>query len=63
MLHHAFKNLDQVDFWIGEKNIRSWRAIEKLGAKYFALRYTINLGYSIAPVVLFTRTPLVPRKR
>lgn len=33
MLEHAFKSFEKVIFHIGEKNIRSQKAIEKLGAK------------------------------
>ena len=33
MLEHAFKEVDEVLFFIGEKNMRSRRAVEKLGAK------------------------------
>lgn len=32
MLDHAFKFVDRVDFRIGEDNVRSRRAIEKIGA-------------------------------
>ena len=33
MLDHAFDFVDTVVFWIGESNLRSRRAVEKLGAK------------------------------
>ncbi|MBT8099655.1 MAG: GNAT family N-acetyltransferase, partial [Gammaproteobacteria bacterium] len=32
MLQHAFRFVDTVVFWIGEENIRSRRAVEKIGA-------------------------------
>jgi len=32
MLDHAFRFVDTVVFWVGESNIRSRRAMEKLGA-------------------------------
>jgi RimJ/RimL family protein N-acetyltransferase len=32
MLDHAFRFVDTVVFWVGETNIRSQRAMEKLGA-------------------------------
>lgn len=35
MLNHAFHFVDVVSFEIGAKNIRSRRAIEKIGAKLF----------------------------
>ncbi|HAB54580.1 MAG TPA: N-acetyltransferase, partial [Ignavibacteriales bacterium] len=34
MLNYAFKFVEKVIFYIGVKNIRSQKAIEKLGAKY-----------------------------
>jgi len=33
MLTHAFQHVEQVVFYIGENNLRSRRAIEKIGAK------------------------------
>ena len=33
MLDHAFRFIDTVVFWIGENNIRSRRAIEKIGGQ------------------------------
>lgn len=33
MLHHAFGFVDRVLFYIGEQNIRSRRAVEKIGAR------------------------------
>lgn len=33
MIGHAFQFVDTVVFWVGETNIRSRRAVEKLGAK------------------------------
>ncbi len=33
MLDHAFRFVDTVIFWVGEDNIRSRRAVEKLGAR------------------------------
>jgi RimJ/RimL family protein N-acetyltransferase len=35
LLKHAFQSVESVLFHIGEKNIRSRRAIEKIGAKLF----------------------------
>jgi len=56
MLEHAFQFVDKVFFYIGEENLRSRRAVEKLGArlleklerqpkegaKYFAVVYGLN---------------------
>lgn len=33
MLDHAFQHVSEVHFYIGEKNLRSRRAIEKIGAR------------------------------
>ena len=35
MLQHAFQSVEQVIFHVGEKNIRSQRALEKIGAIQF----------------------------
>jgi N-acetyltransferase len=56
MLKHAFQFVDRVYFYIGENNLRSRRAVEKIGAtlldkierqplegaKYFATRYGLE---------------------
>ena len=34
MIDHAFKYVDKIYFDIGENNIRSRRAVEKLGATF-----------------------------
>lgn len=34
MIVHAFKSVEKIHFYIGEENVRSRRAVEKLGAKY-----------------------------
>lgn len=55
MLDHAFKHLDNVVFHIGAKNIRSQKAIEKLGATkiaeidvaYIGETETLNFIYRI----------------
>ena len=58
MLEHAFQFVDRVFFYIGENNLRSRRAVEKLGArwiekqerqpkegaKYFAVVYGLDKG-------------------
>lgn len=38
MLHHAFQFVDTIIFEVGERNHRSRRAVEKLGAKLFDRR-------------------------
>ncbi len=34
MLDHAFRFVDRVVFVVGEKNLRSQKALEKIGARY-----------------------------
>lgn len=38
MLSHAFKYVDQVLFFVGPNNLRSRKAVEKLGAAYIGTR-------------------------
>jgi RimJ/RimL family protein N-acetyltransferase len=55
MLNHAFKFVDTVIFHIGSNNIRSQKAIEKLGAKkigeiemeYYGEEQQLNYVYQI----------------
>lgn len=54
MLQHAFQQVEKVNFVIGDQNIRSQRAIEKIGGSYLETR-TDNLGrahfvYQITPI-------------
>ena len=35
MLEHAFRFVDRVTFVVGEKNLRSQKALEKIGATFF----------------------------
>lgn len=56
MLNHAFQFVDHVTFHIGAKNIRSQKAIEKLGAQkigqqevaYYGESENLNFIYSIS---------------
>jgi RimJ/RimL family protein N-acetyltransferase len=42
MLRHAFRFVDRVVFLIGPQNLRSRRAVEKLGATQIANRLDAN---------------------
>jgi RimJ/RimL family protein N-acetyltransferase len=47
MLDHAFKSVERVIFVIGAGNIRSQRAVEKLGAVRAGNRVDVRLGESL----------------
>ncbi len=55
MMEHAFQNVDKIIFHIGASNIRSQKAIEKIGAKkigeaeisYYGERNNLNFIYQI----------------
>lgn len=54
MLHHAFKDVREVRFMIGERNLRSRRAVEKLGAELAGAEDTprwgqIHVVYRLTP--------------
>jgi N-acetyltransferase len=45
MIDHAFKFVSVVKFRIGDKNLRSRRAIEKIGAKFVGVESTPSFGH------------------
>ncbi len=51
MLEHAFSFVDVVVFWVGEDNIRSCRAMQKIGGKQRAGTFTRDAGGQSAHVV------------
>ena len=53
MLDHAFQFVERVVFVIGETNLRSQRAIEKIGAKFWKKEERRARDGSIAPNVVF----------
>ncbi len=53
MLEHAFRSVDRVIFVIGLGNIRSQRAVEKIGAVRAGSRFDSRLGESL----VFELTP------
>jgi RimJ/RimL family protein N-acetyltransferase len=65
MLTHAFKHVERVVFRVGETNLRSRRAMEKIGGRLIdAIDYTQMAGREVAHVVYvitresFARGPL-----
>ena len=58
MLNHAFRFVDRVIFLIGPKNLRSQRAVEKIGAVFAGRREkTDRLGKRVEIVVYEIRKP------
>lgn len=66
MLNHAFQHFDHVHFYIGEKNLRSQKAIENIGAKFLrkigrkpleGAPY-FSVVYGIEKADFFERTPV-----
>lgn len=47
MLDHAFRFVDQVLFHVGEHNLRSRRAMEKLGAELIGMEEVAYFGESV----------------
>ena len=55
MLDHAFQFVDEVLFEVGEKNLRSQKALENIGAK-FVKRVEISHGARTVPCAIFKIT-------
>jgi RimJ/RimL family protein N-acetyltransferase len=53
MIGHAFKFVDRVYFEIGENNIRSQIAIQRVGARFFKKRQVPLFDGSLRPVAVF----------
>jgi N-acetyltransferase len=56
MLDHAFRFFERVVFVVGEKNLRSQRALEKIGARFLKKKYLPARDGSFAPNVVFLIT-------
>lgn len=56
MLDHAFRFVDRVVFVIGENNLRSQKAIEKIGAKFLRKEERRARDGSMAPNVVYGLT-------
>lgn len=53
MLDHAFRFVDRVVFVVGEKNFRSQKALEKIGARFFKKVQLPGPDGSMRPNVVF----------
>ena len=53
MLEHAFKFVDQVLFIVGEENLRSQRAVEKIGARFLRKTERPHRNGQMTPNVVF----------
>jgi len=56
MLDHAFHFVDQVYFVVGEKNFRSQRALEKIGANFLKKVHLPSRDGTLAPNFVFLIT-------
>ena len=56
MLGHAFRFVDRVVFVVGERNLRSQKALEKIGAKFFKKEQRPGSDGTMRQNVVFTIT-------
>jgi N-acetyltransferase len=56
MLDHAFRFVDRVVFVVGENNLRSQKALEKIGAKFLKRIERPDRKGSMRPNVVFAMT-------
>jgi len=56
MLDHAFRFVDRVVFVVGEKNLRSQKALEKIGARFFRKKQVPARDGTLVPNVVFVIT-------
>jgi RimJ/RimL family protein N-acetyltransferase len=56
MLDHAFNFVDHVVFVVGEKNLRSQKALEKIGARFLKKKYLPARDSPAAPNFVFVIT-------
>jgi RimJ/RimL family protein N-acetyltransferase len=56
MLDHAFQFVDRVIFQVGENNMRSQRALQKIGAQFLAKTELPGPGGSMLPSFLYVIT-------
>ena len=56
MLDHAFRFVDRVVFVVGEKNLRSQKALEKIGAKSLKKKHLPARDGTLAPNLVFVIT-------
>jgi RimJ/RimL family protein N-acetyltransferase len=63
MLDHAFKFVESVVFLIGPTNIRSQKAVEKIGGVMIGRREKMIRGESVEQVVYQIRKPTISKER
>ena len=56
MLDHAFQFVDRVLFVVGEKNFRSQKALEKIGARFLKEKHLPARDGTLAPNLVFVIT-------
>ena len=56
MLDHAFRFVDRVVFVVGEKNLRSQKALEKIGARFLKKAQSPARDGIMAPNLVFVIT-------
>ena len=56
MLNHAFRFVDRVLFVVGEKNLRSQKALEKIGARFLRKTHLPARDGTLAPNLVFAIT-------
>jgi N-acetyltransferase len=56
MLDHAFQFVDRVLFVVGEKNLRSQKALEKIGARFLKKKYVPARDGTLIPNLVFVIT-------
>jgi RimJ/RimL family protein N-acetyltransferase len=56
MLDHAFQFVNRVLFVVGEKNLRSQKALEKIGARFLKKKHLPARDGSLAPNLVFAIT-------
>lgn len=56
MLNHAFQNIDTVYFHVGENNLRSQKALAKIGAHFYERREETSNDGSLKITVVFKIT-------
>ena len=56
MLDHAFQFVDRVVFVVGEKNLRSQKALEKIGARFLKKKHVPARDGTLVPNLVFLIT-------
>jgi len=63
MLEHAFRFIDRVVFVVGENNLRSQKALEKIGAKLLTKVQRPARDGGVSPHLVFVITPTEQSKK